>query len=160
MKPLPILPVLSLLFTLLLSAHQGVQAQAGFDHSLGGKLSYAFEDEAMGIGVISESRIRPIPVALVVGADYYFPRCGAVGCSLAQLHAEARVDVGRLLPFDPFIGVGMNYRRFSVRGAESAKESGVTVLGGIWRGSTFLQGRYEMMELEPDQLVVSIGFLF
>jgi hypothetical protein len=151
------------LLTLVLAGVDDARAQSRIDQSFGGQLSWGFEDEALGLGLRSETRVRPVPVALALSGDYFFPRCGVIGCSLWQLHGNAKLDLGWLLPFDPFLGGGVNYRHFSLRGPDgTARETGtgLNVLAGIWRGRTFVEARYEMMEGIADQLVLSLGFLF
>lgn len=138
-------------------------SQPRFDQSFGGQLSYGLEDRAMGLGLRSETRVNPVPVALAISWDYFFPRCGVIGCSLWQAHANAKVDLGRVLPFDPFIGGGIHYRSFSQRlssGTDRQTGTGLNILGGIWTGPTFLEARYEITEDLDNQFVFSLGLTF
>lgn len=138
----------------------GTGPQIGF----GGQISYAFEDEALGLGLRSEFFVQPVPIVIALSGDRYFPRCGAVGCSLWQLHANGKLDLGWLLPLSPFIGGGLNHRRFSLSGPlgenQRNTDNGINILAGVWRGQTFLEARYEMQEDIDDQVVLSIGILF
>jgi hypothetical protein len=156
------------LLGLLLLTVTGVEAQRldpgdrGPYVAWGGHLAYAFTDDALGIGPRMEAGIRP--VALIGSFDYFFPRCGAVGCSLFQLNGQAKLEPGLFPAMRPYVGAGTHYRRFSIRtlqGRDVSTGSSFHAMAGFWRGATFLEGKYEFeREGNPSQWVLTLGALF